>query len=237
MSGPSPPPACPRNGHQHSECLTEQGCCGPKFVCLMYRAAKQTESSESGAEKGLFRAKQGERATRAQKTQTPRLFCGDEFSKAKFGVRAAGCVTFFWLVGGEVIGWCFWNLNLLVPASLGSTCLWSACGHHPPPGWWWGFRFCRTTQRYVPGCCPRPSGGSWRHVTRLSYEGLESARWNSGKAWRLKPFAETKEQEIWRGSCTWEGSAGSCCFLLGAEWGADPSASGRSRWWSDSPER
>ena len=36
----------------------------------------------------------------------------EEFSKIKFGVRAAGCVTFFWLVGGEVIGWCSRNLVL-----------------------------------------------------------------------------------------------------------------------------
>ena len=36
----------------------------------------------------------------------------EEFLKAKFGVRAAGCVTFFWLVGGEVTGWYSRNLVL-----------------------------------------------------------------------------------------------------------------------------
>ena len=35
----------------------------------------------------------------------------DEFLKATFGVKVAGCMTFFWLVGGEVTGWCFRNLN------------------------------------------------------------------------------------------------------------------------------
>ena len=44
------------------------------------------------------------------------------------GERVVGCVisswTFFWLDGGEVTGWCFRNLNVLVPTSLGS----SACG-------------------------------------------------------------------------------------------------------------
>lgn len=36
------------------------------------------------------------------------------------------------LIGGEVTGWCFGNLPYQpsVPASLGSTCLWSTCNHH-----------------------------------------------------------------------------------------------------------
>lgn len=39
-----------------------------------------------------------------------------------------------------VIGWwggnsmMFQESQLLVPTSLGSTCLWAACGHHPPRG-------------------------------------------------------------------------------------------------------
>ena len=33
----------------------------------------------------------------------------EECLKAKFGVRAAGCRTYFWLVGGEVTGWCSRN--------------------------------------------------------------------------------------------------------------------------------
>ena len=32
--------------------------------------------------------------------------------KATFGVRTAGCVTFFRLVGGEATGWCSRNLEL-----------------------------------------------------------------------------------------------------------------------------
>ena len=54
-------------------------------------------------------------------------------------LRVGGCVsnswTFFRLVGGEVTGWCFRNLSLLLPTTLGSVCLWSACSHHPPPLW------------------------------------------------------------------------------------------------------
>ena len=30
----------------------------------------------------------------------------EEFLKAQFEMKAVGCVTFFWLVGGEVTGWC-----------------------------------------------------------------------------------------------------------------------------------
>ena len=36
---------------------------------------------------------------------------GVRFLKATFGVRIAGIITFFWLVGGEVAGWCSRNLN------------------------------------------------------------------------------------------------------------------------------
>ena len=39
--------------------------------------------------------------------------------KAKFGVRAAGCVTFFWWVSDEVTGQCSRNLvlSLNLPSS------------------------------------------------------------------------------------------------------------------------
>ena len=39
------------------------------------------------------------------------------FLKATFGVRVAGYTTFFRLVGGEVTGWCFRNLNHQPPSS------------------------------------------------------------------------------------------------------------------------
>ena len=35
----------------------------------------------------------------------------EAFLKATFGVSAAGCMTFFRLVSGEVAGWCFRNVN------------------------------------------------------------------------------------------------------------------------------
>ena len=77
------------------------------------------------------------------------------FLKTGLGKRVGGCMisswSFFWLVGGEVTGWCFRNLSLLVPTSLVSVCLWSACSvtilhlHR-------GLSFCRRTPRYAPGC-------------------------------------------------------------------------------------
>ena len=47
-------------------------------------------------------------------------FGGEEFLKAKFWMRATGCVTFFWLVNGEVKRWCFRNLvlSLKLPSSI-----------------------------------------------------------------------------------------------------------------------
>ena len=62
------------------------------------------------------------------------VITGPQKQKATFGVRAAGCVTLFWLVGAEATG----NLVLRISCS--------AWRYHPPPGW--GPQFCRRTQRY-----------------------------------------------------------------------------------------
>ena len=55
----------------------------------------------------------------------------EEFLKATFGVRAAGCMTFFWLVGSEVAEWCFRNLSHQLSDQSGV----SEGSYHPPPGW------------------------------------------------------------------------------------------------------
>ena len=49
----------------------------------------------------------------------------EEFLKAKFGVRVVGCVIFFGLVGGEIVGWCSRNLvlSLKLPSSLWARAL------------------------------------------------------------------------------------------------------------------
>ena len=61
------------------------------------------------------------------------VITGPQKQKATFGVRAAGCVSFFWLIGGGQQS-----------GTPGILC--SAWSYHPPPGW--GPLFCRRTQRY-----------------------------------------------------------------------------------------
>ena len=65
------------------------------------------------------RAKQGYWVACALKPQTPWWFSGRSFLKAKFGIRAAGCVTFLLLAGGEVTGQCSRDLvfRLKLPSS------------------------------------------------------------------------------------------------------------------------
>ena len=46
-----------------------------------------------------------------KRPKLPNSFQRQRFLKAAFGVRASRCMTFFGLVGGEVMGWCFRNLN------------------------------------------------------------------------------------------------------------------------------
>ena len=57
---------------------------------------------------------------------------GREVFKGKFGVKAARCVPFLWLLGGEVMGWC--SRNLVLSLKLPST----------SEGGGWHFSSCRT---------------------------------------------------------------------------------------------
>ena len=83
-----------------------------------------------------------------ERPELPDGFQGIVFKGNVWG-RAAGCMTVFWLVGGEVTGWCFQNLSHRpsVSSQSGVSCLWSACTHHPPPGW--GRGSWRSPQRYA----------------------------------------------------------------------------------------
>ena len=80
----------------------------PKFLCLMCSEAKQTETSESGAEKGLLQESKENGAAHAQKTWTPQWVSGKRFLEAKWGRGVPGCVislcTILWLADGEVTG-------------------------------------------------------------------------------------------------------------------------------------
>lgn len=69
----------------------------------MHSEVKQAEMSELGAEKDVLWTKQGERVAWVEKPELP-VVLGEKFLWVKFGVRATECVTFFWLIGGEVTG-------------------------------------------------------------------------------------------------------------------------------------
>ena len=80
-------------------------------MCLMHSEAKQTETLEFGAKKGLLQGPNKEYGSLyARDPNSPMVF-REEFLKANFGERASGCIPFFLLVGGEVNGCCFKNLN------------------------------------------------------------------------------------------------------------------------------
>lgn len=90
-----------------------------------------------GAEKGLSqRPSQGEQVINAVKTQTSQLGFQTRILKTTLGERVLGCMlsswTFFGLVGDDLTGWYFQNLNLLLPATVRVlvVSMWS-----PPTTW------------------------------------------------------------------------------------------------------
>ena len=103
----------------------------PKFLCLAHSEAKQTEMSEFGAKKGLLQGQARRTGGSYLKDLNSLMGFREEFLKATFGVRAAGCMTFFWLVGSEVAEWCFRNLSHQLSDQSGV----SEGSYHPPPGW------------------------------------------------------------------------------------------------------
>ena len=88
---------------------------------------KQLRSSSS--------SKPGRMAAYAQKTQTFHKLSRKGL-KGNLWDESYRLWIFFWLVDGEVIRWCFENLNHQPSGSSqpGATGLWSAGSHHPPPG-------------------------------------------------------------------------------------------------------
>ena len=94
----------------------------PNLVPLTHRTAKPIYWHWFVVKESLVlicRAPSKENSGLCSKTQTrDRWLSGNGFNlKATFGVRAAGCMTFFGLVGGEVTRWCFQNLNHQPPGS------------------------------------------------------------------------------------------------------------------------
>ena len=75
--------------------------------------------SEFGVDKGLLQSQARRKGDSCSDIPDSPVVFRKKFLKAKFGVRAAECVTFFWLVDGEVTGWCSSNLvlSLKLPSS------------------------------------------------------------------------------------------------------------------------
>ena len=74
---------------------------------------------------------------RQRMLKRPKLPDGFQRRVFKGNILGEGCSlwSLFWLVvGGGVLR--ILIIKLLVPTSLGSMCLWSACSHHFLPGWW-----------------------------------------------------------------------------------------------------
>ena len=94
----------------------------PKFVCLTHSEAKQPKSQRL-EQKGLLRGQAKRTGGWCSKNPNSLMAFREDFLKAKFGVRAAGRVTFFWLVGGEVTGRCSRNLGLSLKLSIPSSTL------------------------------------------------------------------------------------------------------------------
>ena len=86
-------------------------------MCTMHSEAKQVETPEFGAEKGLLQCQA--RAAQVQKTQTLNSLRGDVFAGRMWGERCKVC---------DLLLLDQWRGNRVVPLGL------SARGYHPPPG-------------------------------------------------------------------------------------------------------
>ena len=145
--------------------------------------AQQSQSTDTG----LWRSKvqcflQGTKQRKGKEQlvlKRPELlngFQGRSFKNkhlTSFEVQVAGCIislwTFFWMAGGDVIGWCFKNIRRFLHHPFGSNqsgvyMFIVSCSHHPLSGcvWGGGLSFCGTTQRYSSECCVYPPWGETR---------------------------------------------------------------------------
>ena len=114
-----------------------------KLLCLTHSEAKQTKTSEFGAEKVYCKGQ----ARRTRGSFSKGLNSLMVFLEVFLNVKFAGCVSSFGYVCCEVTGWYLWNLHLWFQAVWG---LW-AYGQHIVtilhlPG---HLSFCLRTQRYV----------------------------------------------------------------------------------------
>ena len=64
-------------------------------MCPTHSEVKQTETSEFGAEKDLLQGQARRMGVLCSENQKSLMIFREKFLKAKFGVRATGCVTCF----------------------------------------------------------------------------------------------------------------------------------------------
>lgn len=155
----------------------------------------------------------------AQNPWTPQRF-GDKFLRQSWGWTEY--VTFFWLVGSEVTGWCYRNLVLSLKLSSFILHLGG------------GLSSCRTTQRYCiiyiykdmdpwgrnqrPALLLQETIVSWLSLLYfriLSLFWLATVwiwLWTSGKVKETEwsPFPTNKKWETWKEFVAWRTPTGSC---------------------------
>ena len=85
----------------------------------VYSGAKQTESSEFGARERFIKGSCKENDWLMLKPPNCPNILGGKFYRSNLGWRLLECITFIWLVHGEVTGWCSRNhwLSLKWPSS------------------------------------------------------------------------------------------------------------------------
>ena len=81
--------------------------------------AEQTKTSEFRAKKDWFQGQARRTGDSGSRILNSATVFREKFLQAKFRVRVEGCVTFFWLVGGEVTRW--WPRNLVLCLKLPSS--------------------------------------------------------------------------------------------------------------------
>ena len=127
----------------------------PKFGCLTHSEAKQTETSEFGAEKDLLQGSSKNGQLLLKKPKIPDGFQGRVFIGNIWGRKTAGCVTFLWSVvrkRGQIS-----IISHLTPTSLGVQVLVPSL-KLPSSTWVGSLSSSRRTQRYI--VTYTPSGGT-----------------------------------------------------------------------------
>ena len=156
----------------------------------------------------------------------PELPSGFQGRVFKCNIWGKGCslLTFFWLAGGKLTGWCFGNLNHQPSCSNQSGVYMLVVSTESPSFTWVGvlvsaeqLKDMHQIVMYIPWGGTRTLFYCWTIAFPLLLHSLTSLISNclsllfgtQGRPRRLKPFSTNKK---WRGFCTQEGPTG-CCLV------------------------